>query len=329
MSLSIRTVIAKLSDNRVTLPIKASIMRSIAARREVRPLVNWYYGLLSSEGRARFHLRYAKIFREREGTGVDSEWHVRFCGHQIRMPLRSGSMWLDWDSAISIVGHDIDVKEVYASLIASEEPPDIFIDIGANYGTHSILFLAAGIPIMAFEPNPTCYSYFSTVSEMNGLSGHWEQVAIGDTTGEIDLIFPEKETWLGSVASDVTSTLKHSRAVQIRRVPIRKIDDCLRGLLSRNVLMKIDVEGYEHEVLRGAAQFIAEHKPKVVFESNDVPKRRSLLELMDDFDYDILLPSSFPLHRSQALSIEAFAACRATNFIAIPRGGSLLKGAQS
>ena len=40
---------------------------------------------------------------------------------------------------VSIVGHDIEVKETYAALIASDHRPTLFLDVGANYGLHSIL----------------------------------------------------------------------------------------------------------------------------------------------------------------------------------------------
>ena len=60
---------------------------------------------------------------------------------------------VDWSNALAIVGHDIDVKTTYELLLSSQRPPEVFIDAGANFGTHSILFASQGIRTIAFEPN--------------------------------------------------------------------------------------------------------------------------------------------------------------------------------
>jgi FkbM family methyltransferase len=116
----------------------------------------------------------------------------------------------------------------------------LFLDVGANYGTHSVLFLSAGIPVIAFEPNPACFSYFQTVCELNGLTGRWEHVAIGNDGGQIELVYPDKETWLGSVSSEVAFTLKKSTFVKTQHVPLKKLDDYCSDI-HNNVLIKIDV----------------------------------------------------------------------------------------
>ncbi|CAA9891487.1 conserved hypothetical protein [Candidatus Methylobacter favarea] len=76
------------------------------------------------------------------------------------MPLTSERFWLDWDTAVSITGHDIEIKQTYEALIGSSEPPELFIDIGANYGTHSLLFLVHQIKTITFEPNASCHDFF-------------------------------------------------------------------------------------------------------------------------------------------------------------------------
>src|SRR3954453_3735677 len=136
---------SKLYDNRFTRPLESSIVRSIARRNRSRRILNHYYGLLGDPAKSRFHARYAKIFRDQDGGRLaPGDWIVHFSDKVIRLPLRSSSLWLDWDSAISIVGHDIEIKQTYAELVKSDERPALFLDVGANYGTHSILLLSAG-----------------------------------------------------------------------------------------------------------------------------------------------------------------------------------------
>ena len=119
-----------------------------------------------------------------------------------------------------VIGHDIDVKQTYESLVQPDERPDIFLDVGANYGTHSILFLSAGIPVAAFEPNPNCAQRFQVMCALNNLAGRWEPVALGEAAGEVELVFPKDQTWLGTVSGDIASELKESGNTTSLRVPV-------------------------------------------------------------------------------------------------------------
>lgn len=170
--------IGKLYWNRFSKPYLLRLMRLAAAKKAPRSLLNQYYNSLNDEGRSRFQARYSKIFRDDGVSLAAGEWLIQFADQKIRLPLRPSWSWLDWDFAVSILGHDIEVKKTYAALVKSDQRPELFLDVGANYGTHSLLFLSVGIPIIAFEPNRTCLSHFKTVCELNGFTGRWEQVAI-------------------------------------------------------------------------------------------------------------------------------------------------------
>jgi FkbM family methyltransferase len=310
---------SKLYENRFTRPIKRALVRSVAVRDVPRSLLNYYYGLLDDQARSRFHARYAKIFRDQNGVGAaPGDWTVHFIDKKIRLPLRPTWSWLDWDSAVSIVGHDIEVKQTYAELIKSDERPALFLDVGANYGTHSILFLSAGIPTIAFEPNPNCFSYFQAVCKLNGLEEwRWEQVAIGDRTGQVELVYPEDETWLGSVSSDFVSNIKDSRKVITEQVSLKKIDDYLSDMSHDKILIKIDVEGFEREVIEGASQLLSCYKPKIIFESNNVKSRREFFRLLSDYGYSVYSLPWRPSAALAALRPDEFLTSAETNFIAI------------
>ncbi|MBR0906453.1 FkbM family methyltransferase [Bradyrhizobium liaoningense] len=312
-------VFSKLYDNRISAPLKCSIVRSIARRNGSRAMLNHYYGLLDDRAKSRFHARYAKIFRDQSGDRLATgDWTVHFDGKAIRLPLRSSSLWLDWDSAVSIVGHDVEIKQTYAELVKSDERPALFLDVGANYGTHSVLFLSAGIPTISFEPNSSCFSYFQTVCELNRLEGwRWEQVAVGDRSGQVELVYPEHDTWLGSVSLDVMSSVKSSGKVITKQVPLRRIDDYLDDIGRDKILMKIDVEGFEREVIQGASQLLTRYGPKIIFESNTAESRGEFIRLLSSFGYSVYPLPYRPSAGHVALRPEAFLASAATNFIAI------------
>jgi FkbM family methyltransferase len=310
----------RMSTKGFTPPVKRLIVRLVASSNIPRTLLNWYYNLLDASGRFRFWERYAKIFRKQHRWGLLSpgEWIVNFAGHRIRSPLRSSWSWLDWDTAVSIVGFDIDIKQTYLALIQSSDRPNLFLDVGANYGTHSVLFLSAGIPAIAFEPNPSCFSHFQAICKLNDLSGRWEEVAIGKESGEIELVYPERNTWLGAVASDVVSNLKKFDDLKTVRVPIKTLDYYSSEIPRGKALIKIDVEGHEVEVLKGGTHVLRDCIPKIIFESNDAQKRDDLFQILESFGYALWALPWFPGDSSNALCLEEFRSAKETNFLAIP-----------
>jgi FkbM family methyltransferase len=317
---SVTSFLRRLHDNRFTRPTKRLIMRWIAARNGPRTILNRYYNLLGAEARSSFYTRYAKMFRGQNIFMSPGEWNIYFVDRWIRLPLRSSWAWLDWDLAVSIVAHDIEVKQTYAAIILSDQRPAFFLDIGANYGTHSVIFLSAGIPVIAFEPNPSCSPHFQVICKLNGLSGgRWEQVAIGSEISEIELVYPEKDTWHGSVSSNVVASLRRSGDMTSLRVPVKNLDYYLNDIPRGKVLIKIDVEGYEIEILKGASRVLRDCVPTIIFESNDAKARGELFCLLVEFGYCIHQLPWRPFGYSRVLGVEEFLASVATNFIAIPR----------
>jgi hypothetical protein len=61
------------------------------------------------------------------------------------------------------------VKQTYEALVNSDERPTLFVDVGqtTEHTPSFSLFLTAGIPIIAFEPNPMCLSDSQKVCQLN------------------------------------------------------------------------------------------------------------------------------------------------------------------
>jgi FkbM family methyltransferase len=154
---------------------------------------------------------------------------------------------------------------------------------------------------------------------MNGLSGRWEQVAIGSETSELVLIYPEKDTWLGSVSAGVSPKQKESGEMRSVRVTVRNLDYYFNDIHRGKILIKIDVEGYEREVLKGASRVIWNRTPTIIFESKDADTRGELFQMLAGFGYRVYgLPWS-PSCRSQSLDAHEFENSVGVNFIAAPR----------
>ncbi len=275
---------------------------------------------------ASFH-RYSRLFRGSTRSVSPGHWRVRFAGKEIVCPLKSESIWLDWDIALSIVGHDIEVKETYENLLASEFRPDVFVDVGTNYGTHSLPFLCHHIRVISFEPNSSCRAYFEKLCAANGYSSDVRVVALGETAGKVTIRSPERETWLGSVDQAVQERLAGQCELVAEEVEQHRLDEYLAELVGHRVLLKIDTEGNEFQVLKGADQTLRRCKPIVIFECWKGDQRRHLIELFGKHGYDIYPLPWDPTSTRDPFDPATFISSSASNFVAVFRAdGSVVAG---
>lgn len=314
----------------MTLPLPWRVRRAIealatqavrvcATRTLPRMLLNAIYLRASPARRSAFHHRHAKLFREAGEDVVAGVWRVDFCGRRLRMPLTGQRFWLDWDLAVSIVGHDIEVKLAYQQLLCGPRRPDLFIDIGANYGTHSLLFLTAGIETMSFEPNAKCGAHFTTLCEFNGVSPELYKLALGASDGEVELHYPERDTWLGSTDPAVAARLGTKYVLTSDIISQRPLDSFLARLAGRRVLIKIDTEGNELAVLQGATRVLAEIRPAIIFECWAGTERERIFECLATHDYGIRHLPCIDFVAEPGLNVAEFIASPANNFIALAR----------
>ncbi len=290
---------------------------------EQRAHLNARYHTLSWSGRERFYMASYGLFLDPAEVLESGTWSVRLGEHQVTLPLDAEQGGLHWATAVSVLGHDRAIKESYLNVLASEQKPGLFIDVGANFGTHSLIFLAHQVPTITFEPNPACAGYFRSACRLNGFDGRLEAVAIGDRHGTLELAYPEDATWFGSADRQVIADLAQRTALTRIEVPVVRLDDYAAEFAGHpRIWLKIDVEGLEDEVLAGAAQLLAQHRPVILFESNEAGGREALADVLERFGYDVgELP--WVAGRPKLITRDAFVASRQTNFIAHPRGGAV------
>lgn len=190
-----------------------------------------------------------------------------------RVSIAGRRYWLTGDPADSYFQDaSRHAKSVWAmqAVAAAVLPPDgVAVDIGANIGL-TALALAALLPrgrVIAAEPSPRTLRALRQNIALNGLGDRIaiEAAAVGAEAGEAE--FHDSDHSAGShLLSPGTM-----RAEQLGRitVPVTSLDRIAAAHgLHRLDLVKVDVEGFESEVLDGAAAVIARYRPAFILEFN-------------------------------------------------------------
>lgn len=143
------------------------------------------------------------------------------------------------------------------------QPGDTFLDVGANGGGMTALacrIVAKSGAVFAVEPQPHLAALVRQTIELNELDGRVFETAAGDRDGVATLVVPLRRS--GS------ATLSGGRGDRLD-VTVSRLDDLASEMGDRHVrLIKIDVEGHELAVLKGAEQLLERCRPTILFEFN-------------------------------------------------------------
>ncbi|MFN3548158.1 MAG: FkbM family methyltransferase [Mesorhizobium sp.] len=170
-----------------------------------------------------------------------------------------------------------------------------FFDIGANIGNSAISIHAVQPmwDVISFEPNISLYEYFEEVRilfEKDGSKYTLHQVGLGSESGELDFFIPYIEDWyvIGEASFDFSHfqhpvvrarlsrysrdgkwTLHRTKLPVVRFDEFGPVQKFLQGLKSEDGLfVKIDVEGFESNVIEGMDFFLRTYRPHLMIEND-------------------------------------------------------------
>lgn len=140
---------------------------------------------------------------------------------------------------------------------------NLVLDVGANIGQYatSIRQLGYSGKIVSFEPLSSAYSQLQTASSKDSL---WEiapRSAIGNTEGEI-VINIAANSFSSSALNMLESHVKaapQSAYCGLEKVKLSKLDSIARQYITqdtKSIFLKIDVQGFEKQVIEGASQIL-------------------------------------------------------------------------
>lgn len=149
----------------------------------------------------------------------------------------------------------------------------VCLDIGANIGNHARFFARFFPRVYAFEPHPRIFGLLSANAYGQGIVA--QNYGLSDRAGR----FAVEENRENLGASRISEGAGSGPEYEVRR-----LDDVVGDLVQGDIgFVKIDVEGHEAQVIRGAAETLRRHRPIVTFEvlsqtvSNGEPEAMSEL----------------------------------------------------
>ncbi|MEQ1618750.1 MAG: FkbM family methyltransferase [Terricaulis sp.] len=171
--------------------------------------------------------------------------------------------------------------EILAAFELFLRPGDTFVDVGANFGWHSVhaaRIVGSAGKVFAFEPVPYIAEVLERNCRRNGFNNvEVHRIALGARQAQVKMALNSENPGGGCVA-DFGTLPVHMFA----------LDQVIAD--ARPTLIKIDVEGHEMEVLRGANRTL-DAEPVVVLEYNRGPHRKRIFRYLSDRGYSLYIVS--------------------------------------
>ncbi|MDZ4715335.1 MAG: FkbM family methyltransferase [Cytophagales bacterium] len=173
------------------------------------------------------------------------------------------------------------------------------VDIGAHLGLFSVIagkLVGAEGRVYSFEPTPVTFQALCRIIAINHLTGTVTPVhaAVSDIVTKADFHIDSHE---GSNANSLV--VRTDKARTPVRVNVVTLDSYVKeNQIPRIDFIKIDAEGTELSVLRGAAQVIERDKPKIILAIHPILIRRNnhrpeeIFPLLKEWGYEVWLEGS-------------------------------------
>jgi FkbM family methyltransferase len=196
---------------------------------------------------------------------------------------------------------EVPVQEALRRAVAED---GVVFDVGANLGFFSLLAARLAGPggrVEAFEPVPESAEAARGNAALNGLDQiRVHQVAVGERAGTGELLLTGEVSW-----SHLADRGWHSDTRALVEVETVCLDEQVTsGALPAPDVIKIDVEGSELAVLRGATEILRAHRPAVICELHET--NREFAELMGEAGYEVVnLEGAVPVSEAGATRVLA------------------------
>ncbi|NHN58563.1 MULTISPECIES: FkbM family methyltransferase [Halorussus] len=174
--------------------------------------------------------------------------------------------------------------------LSRSSPGDVLYDVGANIGNYTLVAAIADREVVSFEPDPEMFCRLQKnigINDTNLVTAY----NIGLANKETTLTFYQSSHQGRGSFNKFNATYDNSHIVGTQDVDVTMLDRIIESdsLPSPNHL-KVDVEGFEKEVLQGASQTIEKYRPTLYIEPHETAENHGiegLQKLVKSFNYKI------------------------------------------
>ena len=216
---------------------------------------------------------------------VEAEFSDVYRGHEIRYRshrydgVGRAIYWQGIDS------YEPETLELFHSLSRNIRT---FVDVGANTGIFTVtgLVLNPDLHVHAFEPSPGPFSALEENVRRNqvGDRARLNRLAVAESSGTATLHVPV-DTW---ASASLDESGFHDLAGDTVAIETTTLDRYVEAAgIERVDLVKVDVEGFEHTVLRGAAGVLRHHRPAIICECLAGARVDTLNQILESTGYAV------------------------------------------
>ena len=177
----------------------------------------------------------------------------------------------------------------------------VSLDIGANKGVYSYALLRCSAAVHAFEPNP---KLFRILKSWGAGDIYLHEVALSNETGQARLLVPRSPSGYSNQGGSLSSVKVAGQECGEMVVQASRLDDL--GI-SNVGFIKIDVEGFEMQVLEGAKATLERDRPNLQIEIEEKHTMRPLPQVVHEvcgYGYQCLCLLGHALSPFSALDLE-------------------------
>lgn len=183
--------------------------------------------------------------------------------HRILRTLPNGAR-LRLNTKFSLYSGGLDPELVQLETFVPVHRRGLALDIGANQGVTANFLAATFEHVHAFEPNPDLFGLWAKVSRPNVVG--WN-CALSDRDGTAQLTIPvvkgQRLTGWGALDTPYLESDSEPFIIEVQTTCLRTIASKLPRPID---LIKLDAEGHELAVLRGAIEIIRADRPYLLIE---------------------------------------------------------------
>jgi len=165
-----------------------------------------------------------------------------------------------------IINNEITDKLIFDKLKNFIKPDTIILDLGANFGQMSILWSQSkpNVKVYAFEASNYIFNILKKNIHINSANVEAINALVGNESNKEQLIEESLLKEYSTYGTHKINKTQDTNKKKINKIKAIKIDDI--NFEKRISAMKIDIQGYDLDALKGSKKTILKHKMPIIFE---------------------------------------------------------------